>query len=278
MSDTDHRSPVTIEDLLRLKRAERPSPEFWVRFERELREKQLAALLERRPWWQSLPQLLRQPRAFMPIGATAVLALTLVSTRFYGPVQMTEAKPVGSESLAQPVPATVVAAASPAAVLSAPTESPVLVAEAPAISQPDLVAEASLSEHLPDRATEIAPWGASPSSRSPARFFVANLESAEQPAQVVVEPAFQSPVALPVAALKPQRATEASAELASVSEQTSKRSRLMAQFSERQFTPEPQAPASVRERLTRRLAFADTGLADHISRVGLKGDQVSLRF
>ena len=27
--------PITIEDLLRLKRAERPAPEFWAEFDRE---------------------------------------------------------------------------------------------------------------------------------------------------------------------------------------------------------------------------------------------------
>jgi len=49
---SDHRfnppSRVTLEDLLCLKRAERPPPEFWSEFERELRQKQLAALVERR--------------------------------------------------------------------------------------------------------------------------------------------------------------------------------------------------------------------------------------
>ena len=42
---SDHQKPVSLEDLLRLKRAERPAPEFWVQFERELRAKQLAALV-----------------------------------------------------------------------------------------------------------------------------------------------------------------------------------------------------------------------------------------
>ena len=33
--------PIVIEDLLRLKRAERPPAEFWSTFDRELRAKQL---------------------------------------------------------------------------------------------------------------------------------------------------------------------------------------------------------------------------------------------
>ena len=46
--------PVSLEDLLRLKRAERPPAEFWQDFDRQLRAKQLAALVQSRPWWQEI--------------------------------------------------------------------------------------------------------------------------------------------------------------------------------------------------------------------------------
>lgn len=78
---------VSLEDLLRLKRAERPAPEFWARFEQELRVKQLAAIVEKKPWWQvnlkgSLPKVFgRFSRLPIPLGATAVLALTFVIVR-----------------------------------------------------------------------------------------------------------------------------------------------------------------------------------------------------
>ena len=71
MPELDQRPKVTIEDLLRLKRAERPAAEFWTNFVRELRQKQLTALLEKRPWWQELPQILAR-RAYLPVGATAI--------------------------------------------------------------------------------------------------------------------------------------------------------------------------------------------------------------
>jgi len=78
---------VTVEDLLRVKRAERPTAEFWADFDRELRAKQLAALVAKRPWWNALPRFLREVvRHQLPIGATAVLAITLVSLRNYQPV------------------------------------------------------------------------------------------------------------------------------------------------------------------------------------------------
>jgi len=90
MSELEQRPPVTVEDLLRLKRAERPAAEFWTNFERELRQKQLTALLEKRPWWQELPQILAR-RAYLPIGATAILAFTLVSVKFSAPGQLAQA-------------------------------------------------------------------------------------------------------------------------------------------------------------------------------------------
>lgn len=77
---------VTIEDLLRVKRAERPSPGFWERFEEDLRAKQLAAIVEPRPWWITLrlPQIGRAVGRFrIPIGAAAVLALSVATVREY---------------------------------------------------------------------------------------------------------------------------------------------------------------------------------------------------
>ena len=82
---------VTLEDLLRLKRAERPSADFWVRFEQDLRIKQLAAIIEKRPWWYALhlPQAARMVSRFqVPVGAAAVLALTFVVVGQYRPASI----------------------------------------------------------------------------------------------------------------------------------------------------------------------------------------------
>ena len=81
-------SQVSLEDILRLKRSERPSPEFWSRFEQELRAKQLAAIVEKRPWWLTLhlPVVARSlSRLQVPMGAAAVLALSFVVVREYRP-------------------------------------------------------------------------------------------------------------------------------------------------------------------------------------------------
>lgn len=81
---SDKKRPVSVEDLLRLKRFERPSSEFWADFDRQLREKQLIALVGKRPWWKSLRLVdlwsgLR--RLQVPLGASAIVAITLVSYR-----------------------------------------------------------------------------------------------------------------------------------------------------------------------------------------------------
>ena len=80
--------PVTVEDLLGLKRAERPSSDFWSEFDRRLRDKQLSALVAPRPWWRSSGWLecwhvLR--RFQFPLGTSAVLALTFVAWHYDRP-------------------------------------------------------------------------------------------------------------------------------------------------------------------------------------------------
>jgi hypothetical protein len=73
---------VTVEDLLRLKRAERPPSEFWTDFDRQLRAKQLAALVGRRPWWHELNRGLAGIRRYQfPLGAAAVVAITFIALR-----------------------------------------------------------------------------------------------------------------------------------------------------------------------------------------------------
>lgn len=81
MMSPEPKRPVTLENLLQLKRAERPAPEFWDRFDRELRAKQLSALVEKRPWWKtfSFPKaLVSLPRYYLPLGATAALAVAFI--------------------------------------------------------------------------------------------------------------------------------------------------------------------------------------------------------
>ena len=130
----ESKRPITVEDLLQLKRAERPSAEFWTGFERDLRAKQLAALVEKRAWWRTTPRIFAGfSRYHLPLGATAILALTFLSVRDYRAVT-----PEDSISPAQHVPsAPAVAALAPVAQVAAdPLRE--FVVEAPAINAVDL--------------------------------------------------------------------------------------------------------------------------------------------
>ncbi len=84
MNHDQPRPKVTVEDLLRVKRAERPPAEFWIRFEQELRAKQLAAIVDRRPWWHAASRKFAgMARLHLPLGASAVLAITFLTVRQY---------------------------------------------------------------------------------------------------------------------------------------------------------------------------------------------------
>jgi hypothetical protein len=97
---------ITLEDLLRLKRAERPAPEFWVKFDADIRAKQLSAIVSR-PWWDGFARgFALLSRHQMPLGAAAALALTWVG------VQHMETRQVASPHL---VKLNVAAAQVPAA-------------------------------------------------------------------------------------------------------------------------------------------------------------------
>lgn len=278
MSNSNPRTPLTLEDLLRLKKAERPSSEFWTRFERDLRQKQLAALLERRPWWQTLPLRFSRSRVLLPLGATAIIALVFGMSRFdiitrralvgaeVSPIQ------IGSSGLE---PSSVVVAQ--AVGLDEPQAAVTLVEVADTETYRASVAASvvPLSEHLPEHAVELTPWSArSPEQTISARMAAANSTPLTRVALELPQPLAGN--AMLIASDRLRRSGGAVAELASVSALASKRTRLLAQFSERQFAPEPQVPASVRERLTRHLS--DTSFTEHFTRIGLKGDQVSLRF
>jgi hypothetical protein len=76
---------ITVEDLLRLKRAERPPGEFWAKFDSEMRAKQLSAIVSRRPWWDGISRgFVAVRRLQVPVGAAAALALTYAGLHYAG--------------------------------------------------------------------------------------------------------------------------------------------------------------------------------------------------
>lgn len=270
MSESDQRPKVTIEDLLRLKRAERPGAEFWSNFERELRQKQLSALLDKRPWWQEMPQFFAR-RAYLPLGATAILAFTLVSVRYSSPSPVAQLDPIPADSA--PVVTHGKEIALTAAV-STPVSSPLINRNASTVSRDNIPSVAAAVEPSAEAGADNRATTASApvaSERPSARSIAANLAHLEQADPDLMNVVLNGRLSTPVR-VHPVSAPDI--ELASLSAGAVKRSRILANYNERQLNPEPTAPDIVRERLSRRLG--DTDYADRFSRIGLKGDQVSL--
>lgn len=186
-SDKQKPKQVSLDDLFALKRAERPSDEFWEDFQRELHLRQRAEAIEPKRWWFALPRVFAGlARYQMPIGATAVLAVTFLSFRDYSepgfevayqepsvqPVEVapavTSAQPAALEPVAEYQPAEEPVAAEPVAAVVTSEVAP--VREVPVELAPMVVwAGPSLS------AEDVIPAMPSPSERS----IAANLAKVE---------------------------------------------------------------------------------------------------
>jgi len=267
MPISESNSKVTVEQLLRLKRAERPSPEFWVNFERELHQKQLTALVKKRRWWHEMPSLLSR-KVYLPAGAAAVMAFTFISVR-----QSTPLTSVQGDK------------AAPSAVAIAPTIetlAPIIVASSTAVAQEaaHLQAAQPAVHHAAVRAQEAnlgAPQpilvAAEEISSPSARSIAANLARLEQ-----TEPELINSV------MGNRLSSTARVQMVSASQdvidsadsfESPRKYRLIARYADRALSPEPSAPAGVRERIARRLG---DDLGDGISRIGIVGSRVSLKF
>lgn len=77
--DTQHSNRPTLENLLELKRCERPSEAFWNHWDARLREKQLAALIPVASPWSRLATVLgRFAKVGVPVTAAAAVAIGIV--------------------------------------------------------------------------------------------------------------------------------------------------------------------------------------------------------
>jgi hypothetical protein len=122
----DTESKITVEDLLRLKRAERPPPEFWTAFEAEIRAKQLSAIVGRRSWLDGFSGIFAViSRHQLSFGTAAALAMAFTGYRFV------DGHPAAANT-AMRAPAAPVAAASVAA---APARVAPAVANTPQVDE-----------------------------------------------------------------------------------------------------------------------------------------------
>lgn len=261
MSEPRHDSKPTLEDLLRLKRIERPTAEFWTRFEAELRQKQLTALVEKRRWWHDLPVLLSR-RVYVPAGAAAVVAFSLMTVRYTAPLRVVEIENTAprieaSDPAVEMLPATVVASTANR------HEESVAMAQVSAST-----ASARVEPAAQGIAREPVRREISPSARS----IAANLAQLEQSEPELLNAVIGNRLSTPAR----EEAVVAQTDFENTgSRESATQYRLIARYADRALSPEPSAPALVRDRIARRLG---DDLGDDISRIGLRANRVSLKF
>lgn len=131
--------PVTLEQLLHVKRSERPEPEFWDRFERELHQKQLLALVQATPWYLRVGQIVgRLARRSAPVTAAAA-AVAAGYFAVSGPTNLVKA-PANDETIARYE--TIRISPSEPTIVAAVEDLPELVVPAMAARSEPIVAQA----------------------------------------------------------------------------------------------------------------------------------------
>lgn len=271
---------VTLEQLLRVKRAERPQPEFWQQFEREMRVKQLAAIVEPRPWWASFIRIgARVARYQVPVGATAILTLTLLTVREYQAPESIDAEysptTVERKVDTMPGPAVAVQTASPTSESIENDTSSVAVNTVPRSVQ-----QAAQAVTVEKAASAVPMLGsAEPEENlSPAaRMIAANLETVKSSSPELAQ--LMERVSGMDALISPRAKTEVIDPLArvKVSNENRRSSRLLASALPAANYVTDEAPSVVSSnRLSRSLS--EERLYDSVSRFGFNANRVAIKF
>ncbi len=269
---SSRKRPVTVEDLLKVKRAERPAAEFWAEFEREMRVKQLAAIVEPRPWWAPLIRVgARVSRYQLPVGAAAIMALTFVTVSEYRAFDLRSGSadevsvPIQRSQLPAPVLAekpvrSALPAATSTTMATSEVEAPADAALTPAPT--GQMSHVVVAEEAP-RVVEAEP---SPS----ALYIAANLAAVQADNPQLLDEAFGA-VARRAEMREPVR--DPLTQIGAPGE--SRRSRLLATALPAVATSNEVAVGNS-QRVARRLT--EERLYDSISRVGVQGDRVAFKF
>lgn len=80
----EHEAEINVGDLLRLKRSERPSDQFWNEFDRELHQRMLQTLVKKDPWYLQVMRGFsgRILQSTAVAAAAAVVAMVVVRPAF----------------------------------------------------------------------------------------------------------------------------------------------------------------------------------------------------
>ena len=275
MPEKNEKPKISLEDLLALKRAERPPAEFWDSFQREFHVRQRAAAIEPKRWWFVLPRVFAgMARYQMPMGAAAVLAVTFLSFREYSEpgfeVAYTASPMVAAVEMAPVVDAAVV-----------PTEAnPVVVNQAEVLVQSNgnEVAD-TIPENKPMAISPLVVWAgvsavsAAAIAESPsARSIAANLAAVEAENGSVSGLLGVPQLSLPSNTIK-------SDPLADVSLEDNSRNRLFA-YQPNAARDGADSDGAQGPDIHRRMAsqLNDDLLYDSVRRVTAGGDRLTLKF
>jgi len=294
------RAKPTLEDLLRAKRSEKPDAAFWQDFERGLRQKQLAAIIEPRPWWLGLSLLSRKIGPLgMPIsaGAAALLALVVMRVSPVGgltqAVSLSSPEPVAvaivtPSASAAKVLSTASSVAAPAATVGAVpltqavTQEP-KVASADRVKPDQLAFRNSSPAPVADAVVPALARAALPLDAERAEIAVANKAPASSAVALSSATDLDFEVLVSASsALGPSitEVTNSSFALTgddSQSDRAGLNPRQARLLSNPTGVAEDKSLASVRERVLHRLADDEARYAA-ISRVGVNADRLSLKF
>ena len=276
-----------MEDLLRLKRAERPPPEFWGEFERELRQKQLAALVEKKSWWHEFAAVYSRFGGLrVSVGATAVLAVTMLSVHYYSRSGSEPSVVVRSNVPVQPE--TQLPGSSPAVMAAVTTAAPAaadLPEQSPSVTNVHgaTLAQAAqpVAEEIPGlipRLGDVLENRANPPELIPSAHSIA----IQLPASAAMEPELLEAAsrsisfedrAMPAACVR--HIAEALPTATAATEP--RRARLVAALGTAfAYSPEPSAPEHAKRNGIRYLA--EDGWDRSISRLEAGADRLSIRF
>lgn len=264
------KTTVSLEDLLQVKRAERPPAEFWTQFERELRAKQLAAIMSPRPWWAPFIRLgARASHLQLPVGAAAILALSFVTIRDNRTVEPLTLPNIESAVATHTIPAAYGSLGRAELELATPAPSVEQIDQAQiqtTAEAQDPVAVGRVAHAVPllDSAPEIDEL--TPSERA----IAANLAAAREADPNLVDEVFGSFV----------RTVEVREQIRDPLARMSvpgeyRRSRLLASALPAMAGASDVAMGSS-ARVVRRLT--EQRLYDSISRIGVQGDRVAIKF
>jgi len=263
---------VTLEDLLRLKRAERPPAEFWSRFDRELQDKQLAALVGKKRWWHSAARTLTR-FSFLPLGATAALAFALIAThQYFLPV----AGIAGSGKLPAPavkivpvpaVPRTEVAVLSqPAAVAPQGKTISKMVASVPPANHPAPLADI---REFPTAITWLADTRQATASAPLSEHAMSVSFTDER----IADPRLASNLES-TGEIRPRRTADPLTQVSPPAE--TQHARMLAALTDVRLVSTVDPVTLMHQRLATRMG--DDGLADDATRLGASGNSVSIKF